>query len=156
MQCSFVGARQFPANLFRHTGPIRGVFFQEPHGELAVFLRKRAGVHVDALEMPPDEFLHLLAMEGRLAYEDLMEKDAERVEIASGGGRVSLEKLRRQVFDRPRELLALGSSRPGEAEINQLHPGSALLPGDPDVLRFQILVYKAPGVDVIEGCEHLV
>ena len=77
MRRSFACARQLPANLFRRTRPIRGVFFQEPHGQLAVFLRKRAGVHADALEMPLDELLHLLAMEGRLAQEDFMEKDAE-------------------------------------------------------------------------------
>ena len=77
MQCSLTGTGQFPANLFRRTRPVRGVFFQESHGEFAVFLRKRAGIHADTLKMSPDELLHLFAMEGGLAQEDLMEKDAE-------------------------------------------------------------------------------
>jgi hypothetical protein len=107
------------------------------------------------------------AVERQLAGDDLVQHDAEGIEVAAPIQRRAAQDLRRDVLHRTRHPAALFVAHAAdEAEVDELDDavfGVGVLGGgaasgrrsDEDVLRLHVVMDEAAGVDVLERAAHL-
>ena len=96
-----------------------------------------------------------LAVEGRLSRQELVEDDAERVEIRARIDLAAARLLGREVLRRPHDRARLGHlARPGarDPEVRHLHAALAV---DEDVVRLDVAVDDAMPVREAERGEDL-
>ena len=93
-------------------------------------------------------------VEGALARRDLVEDEAERVEVAPHGRRLARELLGRHVRRRARDLSDVRGllGRDGEAEVRDPHPPAAV---EHDVRRLEVAVEDALLVRGVEARAEL-
>jgi hypothetical protein len=97
----------------------------------------------------------ILALEGLLAGQDLVEDDAEREDVGAVVDVAGLDLLGSHVVRRPQQLSLHRQVRgvePGDAEVGDL---DLVVGGDQDVRRLDVAMDHAPRVGVVEGLGDL-
>ncbi len=102
----------------------------------------------------------VLAGEGDLPGQRLVEDTAQRVDVGTGVDLVTAQLLRRHVVERPHPLsrrgqAALGGASLGEAEIGEVDVLSPAPRGHEHVRRLDVAMYEAALVRRVERGRHL-